>query len=160
MHDLVTALARLVQAELPCDPFFGPTTVNVGRVEGGLAPNVLGPAAEALVMIRLGTAADEVLEAVRGVLGSAVEIEVTSMSDPHRIHVPEGRTGEVVRFGSDVPYLATIGRTLLVGPGSIHDAHTAHEKIGKQELRAAVDLYADVARALLQTDPAATEASP
>ena len=38
---------------------------------------------------------------------------------------------------------------LLVGPGSIHDAHTAHEKIGKGELRASVALYVEIVRTLL-----------
>lgn len=156
VHDLVPALARVLQAELPFDPFFGPTTVNVGQITGGLAPNVLAPKAEASVLIRLGAPAEDVLAAVKAALGDAVEVEITSRSEPHRIHVPDGRDGEVVRFGSDVPYLAEIGETLLVGPGSIHDAHTAHEKIGKGELRAAVDLYADVAQALLRTDPPAT----
>lgn len=150
VHDLVASLARLVACTLPHDPFYGPTTVNVGKISGGLAPNVLAPKAEASVMIRLGTEAELVLDAVKTQLGPEVDIEVTSMSDPHRIHVPDGKTGEVVRFGSDVPYLAELGQTLLVGPGSIHDAHTAHEKVGKEELRASVDLYEEVAAALLK----------
>jgi acetylornithine deacetylase len=155
VHDLVPALARLVQAELPYDPFFGPTTVNIGRISGGLAPNVLAPAAEALVLIRLGAPAEPVLAAVRALLGDALTVEITSMADPHKIHVPAGQVGEVVRFGSDVPYLAEIGETLLVGPGSIHDAHTAHEKVGKAELVASVDLFHDIAAALLVTEPPA-----
>ncbi len=152
VHDLVEALGRLMQSELPHDDFYGPTTVNVGTITGGLARNVLAPVAEAGVMIRLGTPAPAVLEAVKAALGTSVEIEVSSMSDPHRIHVPGGHTGEVVRFGSDVPYLSDIAEVLMVGPGSIHDAHTAHEKVGKAELLAAVDLYADVASALLKQD--------
>ena len=155
VHDLVPALARLVQAELPYDPFFGPTTVNVGQISGGLAPNVLAPAAQAQVLIRLGAPAAPVLAAARAALGDAVTLEITSMADPHRIHVPEGAAGEVVRFGSDVPYLAEIGETLLVGPGSIHDAHTAHEKVGKAELVASVELFHDIAAALLRTEPPA-----
>lgn len=153
VHDLVSALARLLQADLPFEPFYGPTTVNVGKISGGLAPNVLAPKAEAVVMIRLGTHGPEVLEAVKACLGPDVTVEVTSMSDPHRIFLPEGHEGEVVRFGSDVPYLSELGETLLVGPGSIHDAHTAHEKVGKEELRASVDLYEEVAAALLSQTP-------
>lgn len=157
VHDLIPALARVVQAELPFEPFFGPTTVNIGRVSGGLAPNVLAPAAEAQVLIRLGAAAEPVLAAVKALLGDAVELEITSMADPHKIHVPEGQAGEVVRFGSDVPYLAEVGETLLVGPGSIHDAHTAHEKVGKAELVASVALFHDIALALLDAEPPARE---
>ena len=118
-------------------------------MQGGVAPNVIAPGASAHLMIRLGTSSDLVLDAIRGLLSDDVELEITSRSEPHRIHVPEGRCGEVVRFGSDVPYLAKIGTPLLVGPGSIHDAHTSHEKVKKADLEAAVDLYYVLARTLL-----------
>lgn len=149
LHDLLPALARLIDAELPYEERYGTTTANVGLVRGGLAPNVLAPSAEALVLIRLGAPADVVLAQVKAILGDALAIEITSQSEPHPMPMPEGQKGEVVKFGSDVPYLSKIGRTMLVGPGSIHDAHTSHEKIGKQELRDAVELYADVSRALI-----------
>jgi acetylornithine deacetylase/succinyl-diaminopimelate desuccinylase-like protein len=55
----------------------------------------------------------------------------------------------LVRFGSDVPYLSAMGIPPLVGPGSIHDAHTAHAYVRKNDLRAAVSGYADTAEALL-----------
>jgi acetylornithine deacetylase len=150
VHRLVTSLARLLTAELPQDPFFGPTTVNVGRIEGGVAPNVLAPAARAEVLVRLGTSAEVVLERVRSLLDPAIDIVVRSRSEPHRIHtLPDGDT-EVVRFGSDVPYLSAIGTPLLVGPGSIHDAHTRHEHVRKDDLHRAVDLYTEASEALLQ----------
>lgn len=149
VHTMIDALARLVHARLPHEPQFGPTTVNVGVLEGGVAPNVIAPHAEASVLIRLGTSKDRVLAEVKRLLGEEVAVEVRSFSDPHEILVPEGMSGEVVRFGSDVPYLAAIGTCLMVGPGSIHDAHTRHEKIRKADLEAAVDLYTKIAEALL-----------
>ncbi len=149
-HDLIRGLARLLQAELPGHPQFGATTVNVGVVEGGVAPNVLAPSASAAVLIRLAAPAEQVLEVVRAQLGSDLGVEVTSRSEPHEIFVPDGQpSGLIVKFGSDVPYLSRIGRPLLVGPGSIHDAHTSHEKVGKQALRDAVDQYVAFAEALL-----------
>jgi acetylornithine deacetylase/succinyl-diaminopimelate desuccinylase-like protein len=54
-----------------------------------------------------------------------------------------------VSFGSDVPYLGRVGKPLLAGPGSILDAHTANEKINKQELQAGIELYERLARKLL-----------
>ncbi len=149
VHVLVSALARLLSAELPFLPEFGQSTVNVGLVEGGVAPNVLAPAASATVLIRLGAPADDVLQKTKQILGDEVQIEITSKSDPHRIHLPPGQDGEVVRFGSDVPYLAKIGKTLLVGPGSIHDAHTSHEHIYKADLIRAVALYEAACLALI-----------
>jgi acetylornithine deacetylase len=55
----------------------------------------------------------------------------------------------VVRFATDIPFLTNWGEPLLFGPGSIHDAHTSHEYIAKQDLLGAVSTYARMARALL-----------
>ncbi len=149
-HALVQALSRLLMSELPYHPGFGATTANIGVLSGGVAPNVIAPSAEARLMIRLGAPSDTVLATVAELLGPDVEIEVTSKSEPHKIHVPAGRKGKIVRFGSDVPYLSSIGTPLLVGPGSIHMAHTAHERIRKDELARAVDLYQQLAITLLE----------
>jgi acetylornithine deacetylase len=104
-------------------------------------------------MIRLGAPADRVASIVRTMLPPEVKIEELSRSDPHPIDVVDGQPSAVVRFGSDVPYLRRIGRPLLLGPGSIHDAHTRHERIRRQDLRTAVEQYVVVAEALLQRDP-------
>lgn len=149
LHDLIPALARVLAAELPFLPEYGPSTANVGLIQGGVAPNVLAPAATASVLIRLGAPSAQVLAAVQPLLGPELEFEITSRAEPHPILVPEGQQGEVVRFGSDVPYLQRIGTPLLVGPGSIHDAHTAGEKVKKADLLAAVELYTQITRALL-----------
>jgi len=153
IHRLVDALARLLAAELPADPAYGATTVNVGVLEGGVAPNVIAPSASARVMIRLGAPADVVDRAIRAMLPDGIDVEERSRSDPHPIDVVAGQPHDVVRFGSDVPYLRRVGRPLLVGPGSIHDAHTRHERIRRQDLRSAVEQYVQVAEALLGTDP-------
>jgi acetylornithine deacetylase len=39
---------------------------------------------------------------------------------------------------------------VLLGPGSIHVAHTEREYISKKQLHEAVDLYCSVARQLLK----------
>lgn len=148
-HDMIAALARLVAAELPYEDTFGPTTVNVGQLSGGVASNVLAPYAEASVMIRLGGSREAVFSEVQRILGPDVEVEIRSSSEPHTMLVPEGMESEIVRFGSDVPYLNQIAPCLLVGPGSIHDAHTRHEYIRKQDLYTSVELYKQVAEALL-----------
>jgi len=41
------------------------------------------------------------------------------------------------------------GEPFLFGPGSIHVAHTTHEKISKRELLDAVETYAKMTRMLL-----------
>lgn len=149
-HALIRVLVALLEAELPGVQEFGETTVNVGLIAGGVAPNVIAPEASASVLIRLGAPLDVVLDKVRRIAGDEVKVEVTSGSEPLRMYVPAGHTGKVVRFGSDVPYLSQIGSTLLVGPGSILDAHTAVERVKKADLERAVELYVSLGESLLR----------
>jgi acetylornithine deacetylase len=74
-----------------------------------------------------------------------------SVAEPVRMRAVEGFESEVVRFTTDIPYLTNWGVPLLLGPGSILDAHTAHEKVSKRELVESVDLYVRLARSLLTT---------
>jgi acetylornithine deacetylase len=76
-------------------------------------------------------------------------MEVVGSSDPLVLHTVEGFETTVVSFGSDAPHLTNAGKRLLIGPGSILDAHTAGEKISKRELMAGIDLYERLAQRLL-----------
>lgn len=150
-HALIHGLHRVLSAELPWEPEFGRTTVNVGTIEGGVAPNVIAPLATADLMIRLGAPIEVVKSEIARLLGPGIAVEVPTASEPLKIFTPEGYPKAPVSFGSDVPYLSRIGTTLLVGPGSIHDAHTMAEKIGKDELYGAVDFYVALGERLLAT---------
>ena len=55
----------------------------------------------------------------------------------------------VAAFTTDIPALSNWGQPLLLGPGSIHVAHTEAEYIEKKQLNDAVDLYCSVARRLV-----------
>ena len=54
----------------------------------------------------------------------------------------------VVKYTTDVPKLTNWGQPLLIGPGSIHHAHTEGERIPKQELVEAVGLYQKLVKQL------------
>jgi acetylornithine deacetylase len=63
----------------------------------------------------------------------------------------------IASFTTDVPALPAWGEPLLLGPGSIHVAHTPHERLAKHELYQAIDLYVQVALRLVGrelTEPA------
>ena len=130
------------------DPELGPTTFNVGTIEGGVAPNVLAPVANARCVLRT-TTNYEVLEArVRALIAPTTKMSVKTASSPQRLHTLEGEPTCVVAFGSDVPHLSVLGSPLLVGPGSILDAHTSHERVRLADLRAAALHYERLAAAL------------
>jgi acetylornithine deacetylase len=56
----------------------------------------------------------------------------------------------IAKFTTDIPSLTHWGEPFLLGPGSIHVAHTPHEKVSKRELLACVDLYVQLAKRLCQ----------
>lgn len=149
VHTLLAGISRVLASALPSEERFGLTTVNIGRIEGGVAGNVLAPSAEATAVVRVAAPLDAVVAELNARLGDEIAVEVLTASGPLEIHVPDGYRCAPVSFGSDVPHLSPLGTPLLVGPGSIHDAHTRGEKIGKQELTDSVDFYAQLAGRLL-----------
>jgi acetylornithine deacetylase len=89
-----------------------------------------------------------VREALRVVEG-LVTIEHVFDIPAVRMHTVDGFETAVFSYASDVPLLGSWGKPLLVGPGSIHVAHTVEEHVALDELRAAVTLYENLARRLI-----------
>ncbi|PYS82129.1 MAG: peptidase dimerization protein [Acidobacteria bacterium] len=133
----------------PRDEFFGETTCNIGTVNGGTRPNVIPAEAQAELQIRLVTPSAVVKKILEAAVAGRARVEYLSAAEPVRMHAVEGFEREVVRFTTDIPYLANWGAPLLVGPGSILDAHTDGERVSKRELEEAAALYARLARTLL-----------
>lgn len=146
---IVEILHDIKGTELPGDEFFGETTLNVGTVSGGLKTNVVAPFAEAGLHIRLATDDGPVIEKLKDVVAGRGELETMSCSLPVKMLAVDGFRQKVVRFTTDIPQLTNWGTPLLLGPGSILDAHTSHEFVRKEDLETAVDLYAGLAVRLL-----------
>jgi acetylornithine deacetylase len=81
--------------------------------------------------------------------GSRAEIACLFEAPVVKMNLVAGFESVVVSFSSDVPLLNRWGEPFLVGPGSILDAHSDHERIQKQELLDGVDLYVLLAKKLL-----------
>ncbi len=146
---LIDALVELRTIQLPEDPVLGRTHYTVGLIGGGVAPNVVSPAAEAEVMFRTVSDARAVREAIAP-LERRVAIEHVLDVPPVRMTTVAGYDAAVFPYTTDIPFLARWGEPLLFGPGSIHVAHTADEFVSIAELRAAVGHYAAIAQQLLQ----------
>ena len=149
IHKLIEVLSRVLKLDLPVTEDVGPTTVNVGLVNGGRAPNVIADKAEAQVLTRLvGDSApirQAILEAAQGLVDVDFTLEIPFV----RLRAVPGLPTMIAKFTTDIPWLNAWGEPLLLGPGSIHVAHTPAEKIAKRELLDAVDLYVKVAKQLL-----------
>ena len=145
---LLDALMVLRGVELPDDPLLGRTHYTVGLIEGGVAPNVVSPHASAELMFRTVGEGARVREAMH-VIESLVTIEHILDIPAVRMHTLSDFETAVFPYTTDVPVLTRWGTPLLVGPGSIHVAHTDEEHLAIDELHAAIGLYDALARRLL-----------
>jgi len=145
---LLDALMVLRGVTLPDDPLLGRTHYTVGLIEGGVAPNVVSPHASAEVMFRTVGSGTAVLDAIH-VIDSLVGIEHVLDVPAVRMHTLPGFETAVFPYTTDVPLLTRWGTPLLVGPGSIHVAHTDEEHLAIDDLRAAISLYESLGRQLL-----------
>ena len=145
---LIDALIDLRAIRMPSDPVLGQTHYTVGLINGGVAPNVVSPSAEAEVMFRTTSDAAEVRKAVAPLEGR-VAIEHVLEVPPVRLKTVQGFDTAVFPYTTDIPFLPAWGEPLLFGPGSIHVAHTADEWVSIAELKAASTHYVTLAKALL-----------
>jgi acetylornithine deacetylase len=149
VEKMLDVLADLRALEWPRDEFFGETTCNIGTLQGGTRPNVIPAEARAELQIRLVTPSEQVKKILEEAVAGRARVEYLSAAEPVRMHAVEGFGREVVRFTTDIPYLSNWGAPLLVGPGSILDAHTDGERVSKRELEEAVGIYTRLVRTLL-----------
>ena len=149
VHKLVEALAKILELPLPTVEDVGPSTLNIGQIQGGHAPNVIADKAEAQVLIRLVGDSAPVRAAVVEAAAGLAEVDFTLEIPFVRLKAVEGLPTMIAKFTTDIPQLSNWGEPLLLGPGSIHVAHTPYEKLAKKELFEAVELYIKVGRQLL-----------
>ena len=150
VHKLVEVMARLLKLELPVTEDVGPSTLNIGQIHGGHAPNVIADKAEAQVLIRLVGDSEPVRAAVIEAAGDLAEVDFTLEIPFVRLRAVQGLPTMIAKFTTDIPQLSNWGEPLLLGPGSIHVAHTPYEKLAKKELKEAIELYIRVAKQLLK----------
>ena len=146
---LLEALHDVMALELPIEPEIGPSTVNIGLISGGRAPNVIADQAEAHLLIRTVGPSIEVKEAILGAVAGRAEVTFSLDLSFVRMRKVGNLPTMVAKFATDIPTLTNWGEPFLLGPGSIHVAHTPDERIEKKELLACVDLYVNLATELV-----------
>jgi acetylornithine deacetylase len=152
IHALLDVLRAIRMISLPEDALLGPSTLNIGTIAGGRAPNVVADHAQAEIMFRTVGGPDEIRQAVLAAAAGRAEAREVLHTPAMRLSAFDGLPTTVVAFATDIPtFDGTWGRPFLIGPGSIHLAHTAEERIPKSQLLEAVEIYARMARQLLAT---------
>ena len=138
---LLDVLSDIRELDFGLDPVLGPTVMNVGRIHGGTASNVIPGTAEAVLSFRTGVSPDLVLSGIRSATAGRADIAVRSKAQPQVLFTLAGFPSELMPYGTDIPYLTAFGRPLLLGPGSVLDAHVENERVEKKQLEEAVAIY-------------------
>ncbi|MGH9435968.1 MAG: M20/M25/M40 family metallo-hydrolase, partial [Terriglobia bacterium] len=149
---LLDILADVRNMPLPVDETLGPCTLNIGVISGGCAANVVPGEARAQLLFRTvprAPGASDLQSQVESQLRGRCDFEIVRDTPALRMEALDGFETDVVAFSTDVPSLTAWGRPLLLGPGSIHVAHTDHERVRKQDLVEAVELYCRLVRTLI-----------
>jgi acetylornithine deacetylase len=146
---LLDILQDVRSCSFPVHAVLGETTVNIGTIRGGTLANVVPDRASAELIVRSVTGVESVKETVRGILGGRGEVVYRFQCDPVLLDPLNGFETAVAAFTTDIPLLTHWGKPFLLGPGSILDAHTDHERISKKQLEEAVPLYVRLVKQLL-----------
>jgi acetylornithine deacetylase len=147
---LTDALQRLRAMELPSNPGIGPCTLNVGVIEGGRAPNVIPDHARAQLLYRLVGPSEDLRRRIVETVGKLARVEFTLEIPFVKLRTLDGLPTMVAAFTTDIPALGHWGQPLLLGPGSVHVAHTQSEYVEKSQLQEAVKLYCEIAKRLIE----------
>ena len=147
---LVDLLSDLRNISFPTDDLLGDTTVNIGRLSGGVADNVVAPSAEARLMVRTVNDGNEVWGMLERWSEGRASIERGTEVPAVRLSAPPGYPTSVVAFATDIPAMPAWGTPYLFGPGSIHVAHRDDERIEIAELEAAVGIYERLVREIVE----------
>jgi acetylornithine deacetylase len=152
IEKLLDALQQIRKVKLPVDAVLGPSTLNIGTISGGRAPNVVPDHAKAEIFVRLvddGNATNTAIQAA--VQGSAEAVEVLRIPAV-RLGSLDGFDTTVVSYTTDIPaFGGAWGQPFLFGPGTIHVAHTTEERVPKKQLVESVRHYQRMVRQLLES---------
>jgi acetylornithine deacetylase len=149
IEKLLDALGALRALELPNNPEVGPSTMNIGIIEGGRATNVIPDLAKAQLLYRLVAPSEALRAKIVAAVGEWAEAAFVLDIPYMRFTTVPGIETMTASFTTDIPQLSTWGKPMLMGPGSILVAHTEREFLAKAELMEAVELYTKIGNHLL-----------
>ena len=142
IHKLIDALATSATSRCRWIDLLGPSTLNIGTLSGGRAPNVIADEAHADIMVRLVGDSSETKAALaqrrgrprriaRSDRNSRAAAETARWNRNHRGRLHHRHSG----------FRRELGRAVSHRTGTIHVAHTLEERVPKQQLTEAVEIY-------------------
>lgn len=142
---LIGALHEILSTKLPESDLLGPSTVNIGKISGGVAANVIPSEAHATVTFRIASDPGSIKSLLDKIVQSNDRLEITNevyIVDPQYLdYEVDGFDTIVLAYSTDIPNLSGEFSRYLYGPGSIHVAHSDNEYVRAHELIESVDGY-------------------
>ncbi|HLH44067.1 MAG TPA: M20/M25/M40 family metallo-hydrolase [Bryobacteraceae bacterium] len=156
IEKLLDALDRIRRIQLPRDPLLGQSTLNIGTIQGGRAPNVIPDQASAEIFVRLVDSGHSTRKQFEHAVSGLAQAREILCLPALRLGLPAfdttGFQTTIVSFTTDIPAFGeTWGKPFLIGPGAIHLAHTSQERVRKADLLEAVEIYKTIARQLIRS---------
>lgn len=146
---LLDVLETVRGIQLPVDDVLGASTVNIGTISGGRAPNVIPDEARAELFIRLVNDSASTKALMQAAVGGRAELHEVLEIPAVRLGSLPGFETAVMAYTTDIPAFAgKWGTPFLLGPGTIHVAHTLNERVPKQEQLEAIQIYKRMVRQL------------
>jgi len=105
--------------------------------------------AHADLLYRLVGPSEDLRRQIVATAGDSVQVTFPLELPFLRLRTMDGLPTMIAAFTTDIPKLTNWGEPLMIGPGSIHVAHTEGEFIAKQQLAESIDLYCKIAKQLL-----------
>ncbi|KAI0399117.1 hypothetical protein F4802DRAFT_590894 [Xylaria palmicola] len=139
---LFDALNDLRAVEWPVSDLLGPSTLNIGKIEGGVGYNILAAEARGLCSIRVARDVEGIKQTVREVIARHPDVDVDFKFQYAEVLLEwefEGFEAEPMAYGTDIPRLRGDHRKVLYGPGSIRVAHGKDERIGVSEIMESIE---------------------
>jgi acetylornithine deacetylase len=150
---LLDALADVRKIELPKDELLGKSTLNIGTIGGGRASNVIADEGRAELMFRTVADPEPIRAALRVAVAGRGELKEKLHTPALHLEPMEGFETTIVAYTTDIPNLdGAWGKPFLIGPGSIHVAHTTEERIQKTQLMDAIGIYVRMVKRLLASE--------
>ncbi|KAI1436132.1 hypothetical protein GGR50DRAFT_693507 [Xylaria sp. CBS 124048] len=139
---LFDAIHDLRAIELPVSDLLGPSTLNIGKIEGGAGYNILAAEAKALCSIRVSKDIEGIKQSVRDAMAKHPDVDVDFKFEYAEKVLEwefEGFEAEPMAYGTDIPRLRGDHRKVLYGPGSIKVAHGKDEYIRVSEIMESIE---------------------
>lgn len=131
IYKLVDVLSKIKQLSLPYDSIFGQTTINIGKIQGGIAVNIVPDRAEAFIELRTTVPHEQLLSQFRFITPFTITYSYQPILSKE---IPLPALPTIAPYFTELYFWAQKSKAVVFGPGDYSFAHTPNEKIVKQDI--------------------------